>query len=773
MENKHKKALIYICGILLLVFVCVLVGLFMVRRIISYSGVMHSSVESELLIQRDENGIPMVKAASLQDAYFAIGYLHAKDRLVLIEYFRAIAKGRLSELIGRDGLMLDKLSRVMGFSHRSAEIIQKLSPPYLEYIKFYTDGINSLKQKRYREFIRTIKVPGEEWVPEDVVAVLLMLEWSGSYLNNKELIFTFPEETKKFPLGDVMPANSIFYYDYAEQKNVFALKEIKKLLNDFLGPYFSGFAGYIGGDRSVDGKYKIFYNLDHSTNVYPAWYPVCLRINEKPVDGVTLSGMPFIFIGKNSAISFAGFPLKADTQDFFIETTRQSDNSEQYLSQGIWKDFEGRHEIIMAGKSGKKNETGIDIRMTDRGPVISDIFAGIYKTDIISIASVFPREDYIESLLNVATADSLDNARKAITNIVSIPKVYLFASRDKALEIFSGKIPVRNFPDKIFKNNFYGEGRGFFDLSGNMKFADKGSMLAGDSIYEWEPAILKNYIMFNDADRFSRLKELTTSKSTIDIYYIKSILSDIYSVGDNRDVQAFMTLLERTPVTSAKLTRVYFQDWDFKLSAKSVPSSILRIFIVKLIRETLADELKNGLDDIIDYYPYFEGKFIEAFVTEKSILFDDINTRDKNEVRDMIFDRAFLKAMRELNKLKGPIMEKWEWGSIHTGGYSIPLVKKDAFFSKSLYKLEEHVLEGGNSTINKGAYKISGNRFKVQEITALSGVYNEDLFVISPNYGYSINPFSEYYEPFNDKRNYNYFNPEGKLYSLRVLPKSK
>src|SRR6476646_8364131 len=55
-------------------------------------------------ILRDAYGIPHIYAASLEDAHFALGYVHAQDRLWQMEMSRRIAAGRLSEILGRAGL---------------------------------------------------------------------------------------------------------------------------------------------------------------------------------------------------------------------------------------------------------------------------------------------------------------------------------------------------------------------------------------------------------------------------------------------------------------------------------------------------------------------------------------------------------------------------------------------------------------------------------------------------------------------------------------------
>src|SRR6185369_9618561 len=71
-------------------------------------------------ILRDSYGIPHIFAASLEDASFALGYVHAQDRLWQMEMSRRIAAGRVAELVGAAGLETDRFLRTLGV-RRSAE----------------------------------------------------------------------------------------------------------------------------------------------------------------------------------------------------------------------------------------------------------------------------------------------------------------------------------------------------------------------------------------------------------------------------------------------------------------------------------------------------------------------------------------------------------------------------------------------------------------------------------------------------------------------------
>jgi len=74
-------------------------------------------------VLRDRYGIPHIFAANLEDASFALGFVHAQDRLWQMEMSRRIAAGRLSEILGRAGLETDRFMRTLGI-RRVAESME-------------------------------------------------------------------------------------------------------------------------------------------------------------------------------------------------------------------------------------------------------------------------------------------------------------------------------------------------------------------------------------------------------------------------------------------------------------------------------------------------------------------------------------------------------------------------------------------------------------------------------------------------------------------------
>ena len=72
-------------------------------------------LEAEVEVLRDPWGVPHIYAQSLDDLFFSQGYVQAQDRLWQMEMYRRAGEGRLSEILGPDALVHDRLARLLKY----------------------------------------------------------------------------------------------------------------------------------------------------------------------------------------------------------------------------------------------------------------------------------------------------------------------------------------------------------------------------------------------------------------------------------------------------------------------------------------------------------------------------------------------------------------------------------------------------------------------------------------------------------------------------------
>ena len=123
-------------------------------------------------VVRDSLGIPHVYASNLNDAAFALGYVHATDRMFQMDLFRRIPSGTVSELLGFpdfqvgpftdptappfpgniDNVTQDLFFQTLGLRRAAVDSFNALSPDVQSALQSYADGVN--------EFIALANVTG-------------------------------------------------------------------------------------------------------------------------------------------------------------------------------------------------------------------------------------------------------------------------------------------------------------------------------------------------------------------------------------------------------------------------------------------------------------------------------------------------------------------------------------------------------------------------------------------------------------------------------------
>jgi len=120
----------------------------------------------------DQVGVPHVYARSDADGAYALGYLHARDRLFQMDFSRRYARGRLAELLGEPNpakpvvIPLDELQRVIfsstehtaSGSYRIEDVMAERmpteAPETQAWLQRYADGVNRRLSGRGRVIVR-------------------------------------------------------------------------------------------------------------------------------------------------------------------------------------------------------------------------------------------------------------------------------------------------------------------------------------------------------------------------------------------------------------------------------------------------------------------------------------------------------------------------------------------------------------------------------------------------------------------------------------------
>ena len=340
-------------------------------------------------VSRDARGVPHLRASSLQDLFFAQGYVTAQDRVWQMDLSRRLAEGELSEVFGERALSLDLDNRTLGFRQVSERALAELSPEARAPLTAYANGVNAfIAGHTHRlpiEFLLLHYQP-RAWTEADSLGVALNMTKTLSTTWRTDLMREriraklgadlsadiFPDHSPQDePVAEVPPGRKLS--PQAKQAdpppNAGELDpSLAALLsaNDESDPGLGSNNWVVSGAHTQSGKPLLANDphLDHS--VPSVWYMIHLKAPGLNVIGVSLPGLPLVIIGHNEKIAWGMTNTGPDVQDLYAESF-DSGAPNRYLHNGAWVDAEVRHEVI---KVRGKPDYRFALKVTRHGPIM-------------------------------------------------------------------------------------------------------------------------------------------------------------------------------------------------------------------------------------------------------------------------------------------------------------------------------------------------------------------------------------------------------------------
>lgn len=125
----------------------------------------------------DEQQITHIHAGDEVSAVRCMGYLHGRDRLWQMDFFRSVVQGKKSELVGFSGLKSDFLFRLLGLTNKAEKIWQTMPPEGRTFLESYALGVNQGAKEALRKGVYEYQTLGgkpELWRPQDTLSLMLL-----------------------------------------------------------------------------------------------------------------------------------------------------------------------------------------------------------------------------------------------------------------------------------------------------------------------------------------------------------------------------------------------------------------------------------------------------------------------------------------------------------------------------------------------------------------------------------------------------------------------
>ncbi len=168
------RLLLWIAGIVA-VLVATAIWWFVYRPLPQLDGsAVVPGLHSDVTVERDNWGVPHIRAASVEDLAEAQGYVTAQDRLWQMDLLRRAARGQLSEVLGPATLKIDKDFRLLNFS-RSADVdFGMMSPEVRRIMEAYARGVNLYAEQHMTRLpieFTLLNYKPQPWKPTDSLVI--------------------------------------------------------------------------------------------------------------------------------------------------------------------------------------------------------------------------------------------------------------------------------------------------------------------------------------------------------------------------------------------------------------------------------------------------------------------------------------------------------------------------------------------------------------------------------------------------------------------------
>ena len=629
-------------------------------------------------VLRDGEGIPHVYAKSERDAWMALGFLHAQDRLWQMEFQRRLAAGRLAEALGERAFDIDKVTRTLGIRRTAEAIVATLDASTRDALEAYAQGVNAFLDADPVlpvEF-QLLRVKPEPWRPADTVGWLLMMSWDLSSNWRSEaarlrlMARLGPERLAEFmpayPGDTATPLPDFKALYTGLEDTAGALLALSPGVEDALGS--NNWA--VAGTQTASGK-PLLANDPHLGLQAPAlWYLAHLSSPAGNAVGATLPGVPFVVLGRNDHLAWSMTTTNGDVQDLFIERIDPRDAG-RYLTPTGTAPFETREEVIRVGSEERR----ITVRSTRHGPVFSDAIQSLGqatpKGHVIALAwaALDPGNATARAGLGMNRARNREEFLAAVRDFHSPQQNIVYATDDGHIGFVApARVPVRR-PDNLAQGRIPVPGwDAKYDWQGWLAFEELPAVVdpeSGRIVTANHKITPPGYKPFIAADWFppyraQRIEFLLNMQPLQSLASFRRIQAD----AESPLAKALRPHIESAlPATGAgQRAKSLLHAWDNAMAPDSPAPLVFAAWYRELTRLVYADELGPLFNDFWD----LRAQFMMDVMADRRGLgrwCDDIRTKEVEDCR-LLAARALDLAAADLESRYGK-PSYWNWGAAH------------------------------------------------------------------------------------------------------------
>jgi penicillin amidase len=564
-------------------------------------------ITAPVTVTRDAFGIPHIKAETLDDLFFAQGFVTAQDRLWQMDMMRRSASGELAEVLGEDLVARDRQQRILGLRHAARQAFRSLPEPDRGYVEDYARGVNAYIQactNRLPVEFRLLGYRPSPWAGEDsLVLAALMCQMLNHY--------TFPTElAREAILAKLGPALTGELYPESSGRDLVPEIHVAPAPARNAGPAASprghprttpwkheepvpGSNNWaLAGALTVTGKALLSNDMHLGHQMPNLWYEAHLQSGSFNAAGVTLPGAPFVIVGHNGRIAWGFTNLGPDVEDIYIETFNERG---EYKTSSGWKQPTRRRELIRV--KGRPDQE-LEVLETRHGPIVTELVE--HETRLLSLKWVlYDPAALAIPFFQINAARNWDEFRRALSGFGAPGQNVVYADVDGHVGYqATGLIPIRVSGDGTVPVSGEDEAH---EWAGYVPFEELPSVLDppsgivatanGRITPEGYPHLLAT--QWGSPERTERIASALMSGKKFSAADMLALQMDVYSAHHRLFARLFADAVVKTERSSrrAREAAILMQKWDGMLTADAAAPTVTAIALRILRRHLLQPKL--------------------------------------------------------------------------------------------------------------------------------------------------------------------------------------
>jgi penicillin amidase len=639
-----------------------------VNTVAADGGVRADGLHADVEIVLDALGVAHIRAGCAHDAFFAQGYVHARDRLWQMERDRRQAYGEWAEVAGPAAVAGDLLARRLAVRRLVARDLAALSGATRAMLEAYAAGVNAFVANTAWEalpapFVRRGLTP-KPWRPEDSLAVfaqrhLAMGGWEAKVWRAAMAavhgVAAVARWYAPFALADsaILAPGSRVAPPATSQALVAA---VARVLAEARRPDADASNSWaVAGARTHSGLPLLAGDPHRALDLPNVYHQIHIACPKFDAIGLAMPGVPALpHFGHNAAVAWAITHTGADTGDLYVERPE--------AMAVVWREVQS---VAVRGAA----PVAVEVAHTELGAVLDRGPDGVaLSLRLPEWADVNPTFDAFLPLLG---AQSVADAHEAMRPWVAPVQNLLCADRAGTIAYRTrGRLPVRAEANRYLPvpgDDATYRWRGYvaFDAMPRLANPHRGWIATANNRVHADPDGPYVATHFAPDHRARRLAQRLEAGRDLTVADMAAIHGDVVSLAAQDALALVGTVRAEGDVARRALSLV--AEWDGTMAAERAAPLVYSAWRERLVRLVLADAAQTDSD----LSPLATTGAAAMLALWRGRVFALARQGDRRPLPPGrawpdLLSEAFTQAVDALAARFGPDPDAWRWGQAHT-----------------------------------------------------------------------------------------------------------